>query len=150
LGVSQSVRIESANRMANVSSRASVAKYASGQAFTMADVSGPARVARAAPVAQVAALDAILALQSVGDAMGGKRRAVKRGTALLDLLEGIKTDLLVGDITEERLDALVQELSMFRDQTEPGLDALLPNSETIVDKGGPSFHQNDVRAGLCG
>ncbi|WP_052951517.1 flagellar assembly protein FliX [Devosia soli] len=126
------MRIESANRMASVSSRASVGKYAAGQTFSMSDVAGPARVARAAPVAQVAALDAILALQSVGDAMGGKRKAVKRGTALLDLLDGIKADILVGGITAERLDALVEELSVYRDRTEPGLDSLLDDIELRV------------------
>jgi hypothetical protein len=118
--------------MANVASRASVGKYAPGQAFSMSDVSGPARVARAAPVAPVAALDAILALQSVGDVMGGKKRAVKRGTALLDLLDGIKADLLIGGITPDRLDALAQELSVFRDRTEPGLDAILDDIELRV------------------
>lgn len=98
----------------------------------MSDVSAPAPVARAAPVAQVAPLDAILAIQSVGDAMGGKRKAVKRGSNLLDLLEGIKADLLVGGISLDRLDALVEELSMFRDRTEPGLDAILDDIELRV------------------
>lgn len=126
------MRIESANRMSNVSTRNAVGKYAPGQAFTMADVSAPARVARAAPLSQVTPLDAILAIQSVGDAMGGKRKAVKRGANLLDLLEGMKADLLVGEITPERLHALVGELSNFRDRTEPGLDAILDDIELRV------------------
>lgn len=126
------MRIESANRMSSVASRASVGKYAPGPSFTMSDVSAPARVARAAPVAQVAPLDAILAIQSVGDAMGGKRKAVKRGTNLLDILDGIKADLLVGIITPERLDALVEELSVYRDRTEEGLDAILDDIELRV------------------
>lgn len=130
--MSQSVRIESANRMSSVASRVSVGKYAPGQAFTMADVSAPARVARTNPVAQVAALDAILALQSVGDATGGKRKAVRRGTNLLDILDGIKADLLVGVISPERLDALIEVLSVYRDRTEPGLDAVLDDIELRV------------------
>lgn len=126
------MRIESANRMSSVASRAAVGKYAGGQSFTMSDVSGPARVARTAPVAALTPLDAILAIQSVGDAMTGKRKAVKRGSNLLDLLEGIKADLLVGGITPERLDALVEELGSYRDRTEPGLDALLDDIELRV------------------
>lgn len=126
------MRIESANRMSSVASRASVGKYAPGQSFTMSDVSAPAQVARAAPLAQVTPLDAILALQSVGDAMGGKRKAVKRGTNLLDILDGIKADLLVGIITPERLDALVEELSIYRDRTDQGLDAILDDIELRV------------------
>jgi hypothetical protein len=57
---------------------------------------------------------------------------VKRGTNLLDILDGIKADLLVGIITAERLDALVQELSVYRDRTEPGLDAVLDDIELRV------------------
>jgi len=119
--------------MANVSAPSSVGKVSSGGAFTMSDVAAPQRAARANSVAPVAPLDAILALQSVEDATGGRRRqAVKRGSNLLDLLEGIKADLLVGGISLDRLEAMVEELSLFRDRTEPGLDALLDDIELRV------------------
>ncbi|SFV30747.1 Class II flagellar assembly regulator [Devosia crocina] len=131
--MSQSVRIESANRMANVSARGAVGKFSPGGTFTMADVAAPQRAARPSSVAPVAPLDAILALQGVEDATSGRRRkAVKHGSALLDLLDGIKADLLVGEITVDRLEALVLELSVFRDRTEPGLDAVLDDIELRV------------------
>lgn len=130
--VSHVVRIETANRTTGVMGRSSVGKFSPGQAFTMADVSAPARVARANPVAPVAPLDAILALQGVGDAMAGRKRAVKRGTALLDLLEDVKADLLVGGISAEKLDALVGQLGALRERTEPGLDAVLDDIELRV------------------
>ena len=126
------MRIESANRVANVSARGAVGKLAAGGTFTMADVAAPQRAARTASIAAVAPLDAILALQSVEDATSGRRKAVRRGANLLDLLEGIKADLLVGDITVDRLEALVEELSLFRDHTEPGLDAVLDDIELRV------------------
>ena len=99
----------------------------------MSDVAAPQRAARANSVAPVAPLDAILALQSVEDATSGRRRqAVKRGSNLLDLLDGIKADLLVGGISLDRLETMVEELSLFRDRTEPGLDAVLDDIELRV------------------
>lgn len=127
------MRIESANRITNVAARSGVGKISTGGTFTMADVAAPQKAARASSVVPVAPLDAILALQSIEDATSGPRRkAVKRGSNLLDLLDGIKADLLVGGISLDRLEAMVEELSIFRDRTEPGLDAVLDDIELRV------------------
>jgi hypothetical protein len=130
--VMQSVRIESANRMSSVASRAAVGRYAGGQAFSLAGISAPARPSAASPVMPLAALDAILALQGVGDALTGRRRAVRRGASMLDVLETVKADLLVGKIAPERLDALVDQLQTMRDRVEPGLDEVIDEIELRV------------------
>ncbi len=83
----------------------------------------------AAPVAPATGLDAILALQAVGDFTESRRKAVKRGTTLLDLLEEMKADLLIGRTTPQRLDAMVTQLSALRERVEPGLDALIDDIE---------------------
>lgn len=80
----------------------------------------------------LAALDAILALQGVGDALSGRRRAVRRGTTLLDLLEEVKADLLVGNVTPERLDLLAEQVTALREKVEPGLDGVLDEIELRV------------------
>lgn len=128
----KSVRIETANRLSGVASRGSVGRYAPGQAFALSGATAPARLSAAAPVMPLAALDAILALQGVGDALSGRRRAIKRGTTLLDLLEEVKADLLVGNVTPERLDALAEQLTALREKVEPGLDAVLDEIELRV------------------
>lgn len=128
----KSVRIETANRLSGVASRGSVGRYAPGQAFALSSAAAPARLAATTPVMPLGALDAILALQGVGDALSGRRRAVKRGATLLDLLEEVKADLLVGNVTPERLDALAEHLTALREKVEPGLDAVLDEIELRV------------------
>jgi hypothetical protein len=128
----QAVRIESANRLSSVASRGAVGRYSGGQAFALAGVSAPARPSAASPVMPLAALDAILALQGVGDALTGRRRAVKRGASMLDVLEEVKADLLVGRITPERLDILAEQLQSMRDRVDPGLDGVIDEIELRV------------------
>lgn len=78
-------------------------------------------------------IDAILALQAVEDPLSGpRRRAVKRGASLLDMLDTIKADLLVGQVGPERLDQLVALLAEARDQAEPGLAAVLDDIDLRV------------------
>lgn len=126
------MRIEANNRTAGVSGRSAAGKAGSGPAFVPAGGEGAARVASNAPVAPSAGLDAILALQAVGTPTEGKRRTLRRGTTLLDNLEAIKADLLVGHIGGERLDALIGELSQMRERVNPGLDAVLDDIELRV------------------
>ena len=80
----------------------------------------------------VTGLDAILALQAVGGPLEGRKRAIRRGTALLDLLDGIKADLLVGRVSADRLDQLAATLGEMRESTLPGLDAALDDIELRV------------------
>ena len=59
--------------------------------------------ARLSPVAQ---LDAIIALQSVGSVAGERKRAVAQGTAVLDLLDDLKVQLLSGQISNSHIGQL--------------------------------------------
>jgi len=77
-------------------------------------------------------IDAILALQAVGGPLEGKRKAVRRGQSLLHTLDEIKADLLVGQVSGERLDALVAMLAEFRERSLPDLDAVLDDIELRV------------------
>lgn len=126
------MRIEGTNRSGGVSGRSGVGKAGSGPAFVPAGTGGTARVASAAPVMAATGLDALLALQSVGDFTESRRKLVKRGGVLLDLLEGMKADLLVGQASPERLEAMVQQLTQMRERVEPGLDAVLDDIELRV------------------
>lgn len=84
-------------------------------------------------MAAATGIDAILALQAVEDPLSGpRRRAVKRGASLLDMLDTIKADLLVGQVGPERLDQLVALLAEARDQAEPGLAAVLDDIDLRV------------------
>lgn len=64
--------------------------------------------------------------------MQGKKKAVRRGQSLLDTLDEIKADLLVGRVSFERLDQLSTMLSEVRERSLPGLDAVLDDIELRV------------------
>lgn len=126
------MRIETSNRTASVSKNGSAGRSGSGVDFVPAGGEGPTRAAAAAPVAAMAGLDAILALQAVGGPLEGRRKAVRRGTTLLDLLDGMKADLLVGRVGADRLDAMVATLGQLRERSLPELDAVLDDIELRV------------------
>ncbi len=58
----------------------------------------------------VASVGALIALQGTEDATTGRRKAVKRGHALLDALSEIRLALLSGGIPADRLRALLAAL----------------------------------------
>lgn len=75
--------------------------------------------------AGVSGIEALLAAQTVGDALqdsGSKRRAVVRGNEILDKLEDLRAALLSGSIPKSKLIELAQSLRVKR---EPGLDEKL-------------------------
>lgn len=93
---------------------------------TAGEASGPAV---AAPVAGATGIEALLALQAVDGPLVARRKAVRRGRALLDTLEEIKTDLLLGRISEGRLNQLMALIGQARERTLPGLDGALDEIE---------------------
>jgi len=123
------LRIDATNRTNSVSGRSATGRAENSPAFVPAGEQGAARVSNSTPVAHSAGLDAILALQTVGDYRGGRRRAVEHGAAILDVLEEMKADLLVGRIGAGQLEALVGQLGRLRERVEPGLDAIIDDIE---------------------
>ena len=70
----------------------------------------------------VSGIEALLAAQSVGDALqdgAKKRRAAAHGNDILDKLEDLRAAILAGLVSKSKLIALAQTL---RDKREPGLD----------------------------
>ena len=92
----------------------------------------PARVAGNVPVHAATGIEAILALQTVDEPLTGRKKALRRGASLLDMLDDIKTDLLIGRVSAERLDRMAAMLSEMRERSEPGLDAVLDDIELRV------------------
>jgi hypothetical protein len=92
-------------------------------------------VVRSGPAGTIAApasLDAILALQSVGTATERRRRTVRRGRDLLDTLERLRADLLVGQLSPERLDHLKQLMATAEPSDDRELAALMADIELRV------------------
>ena len=111
------MRIENTNRTSGVGARSGA-----GRARAAASSSTRARARRRAaplPIAQTSGIDALLALQSVEDPLLGKKKAMRRGKALLDTLEAIKADLLLGQVSEGRLNRLMALIGQARERGRP-------------------------------
>lgn len=122
------MRIDGTARSTGVTSRSGINRSGGGGFFVDEGVA-QARVASAEPVASATGIDALLALQAVEDPLLAKKKAVRRGTALLDTLEQIKADLLLGQVSEGRLAQLMALIGQARERNLPGLDGVLDDIE---------------------
>ncbi|MBX7248225.1 MAG: hypothetical protein K1X35_04150 [Caulobacteraceae bacterium] len=90
-----------------------------------------AGAARASGVSAVGSLDALLALQEAEGPTERRRRAVRRGGRILDVLEKIKLALLDGQGAGAELERLVRAVREERIQTgDSSLDGVLDEIET--------------------
>ena len=122
------MRIENTARSSSIQSRSGVARAAGGGFFISEPANG-GQVASAQPMSPSAGIDSLLALQSVEDPTSRKRKAIKRGNALLDTLETIKADLLLGRVSEGRLNQLLALVTSARERQAPDLDGILDDIE---------------------
>ena len=94
-------------------------------------VSTPAGVTAAGGVSAVSTLDALMALQEVGGPLERRRRAVRRADTILDALEGLKIELLEGQLGPAILERLTRAVREQRSMTDdPKLEGLLDQVET--------------------
>lgn len=126
------MRIDTSNRTTGVGRGSAAGRTGSGVAFVPAGADTPARVASSAPAQALTGIDAILALQAADEPLTGKKKAVRRGASLLDSLEEMRTDLLIGRVDPGRLDRMAAILSDVRERSLPGLDAVLDDIELRV------------------
>lgn len=80
-------------------------------AFALQTAGAPATIAAARPVHALDGIEALLALQGVGDVSSGRRKAVKRGARLLDCLDELRLAILGGRIPRAQLKRLVATLA---------------------------------------
>ena len=129
LSQSRAMRIENTARSSSVSARSGINRNGSNGGFFIAEEPAISHAAAATPTAPTAGIDALLALQAVEDPLFAKRKAIRRGNALLDTLEAIKGDLLLGQVSEGRLNQLMALVGQARERGLPGLDHLLDDIE---------------------
>jgi hypothetical protein len=125
------LRVENTARANGLTSRGGVNRSTSGGFFVNDEPQAP-RVASAQPAAAASSIDALLALQAVDDPLLGRKKAIRRGTALLDTLEQVKADLLIGRVSEGRLNQLMALIGQARERNQPGLDGVLDDIELRV------------------
>jgi hypothetical protein len=123
------LRIENTARTNNVGQRSVARPAGSGSAFVIGEPATASRAASVAAAAPASAIDGLLALQAVEDPTAGRKKQLRRGRSLLDTLEMIKADLLVGRVSDGHLNQLMTLIGQARERQEPGLDGVLDDIE---------------------
>jgi len=126
------MRIEAHARVHARGGASAAAARSAGEGFRLEGQAQASRTpATGAPVA-AAGIEALLALQAVDDATLGRRKAVRRGHALLDSLEDIRADLLLGRVGEGRLNRAIALLQQAKAEGGEALDAIVADIELRV------------------
>jgi len=123
------LRIEGTSRSSGPGARGGVGRTAGGASFSIESESATQHAAAAGPAAASSGIEALLALQAVEDPLLSRKKAVRRGNALLDTLEDIKADLLLGLVSEGRLNHLMALITQVRERNLPGLDHVIDDIE---------------------
>lgn len=116
----------------SVSGKKAVSGKRGDFAAALAEAMGVDDAAEVQEAQAVVGLDAVLAAQATGDATEeeSKRQLMQRGHDILDRLEDIRRDLLLGLIPKDRLINLAQLLRTKRQQvSDPVLLELLDDIE---------------------
>ena len=82
--------------------------------------------------AAIQGMDALLALQEVDERAERRSRATRHGHSMLDALEAIRADLLGGQVSEDRLEMLAQQVSNRPPSGDPNVDSVLEEIELRV------------------
>lgn len=127
------MKVGGPSRAGTAAVRKSSGKAGGGSGFAVGGTASASVAESAAGVGQtspVASVEALIALQEVHDDTQERRRAVKRGRDMLDLLEEIRMGILTGSVPKNRLEQLVRLVEQRRDQfLNPNLAAVLDEIE---------------------
>jgi len=108
-----------------------------GHAFSLpgaGPATGAPAISSSAGLSGISGLDALIALQAVGDPLERRRRSVGRAGRILDVLDGLKVAMLDGRVPASSLDRLVRAVREERLATEDGrLEGLLDEIETRAE-----------------
>lgn len=126
------MRIDANIKVGALAGRVGSARSASAQPFIVNDGAHASASAATTSVASLTSLDTLLALQGaqvVDDPRERRRRLVRRGRSVLDVLESMRGDLLVGRLGTDRLTQLMSIVGQAREEADPEIDALLDDIE---------------------
>jgi hypothetical protein len=119
-----------------IGSPAGNARRTSSTGFSLPDDVTTASETRAATAPKAAAgIDALLALQGIGeDPAERRRRSVARGKGALDVLDDLKIGLLSGNLNASTVSRLRDAAANLKSSSgDPGLDAVLSEIELRVE-----------------
>ena len=95
------------------SAKSKSAKKAGGQSFSVDTQTQTQAAVNTQGASSIQSVDAILALQSVGDFTEARKRATERAFDMLDVLDELKLALLEGGLPRAKLEALMFQIFLF-------------------------------------
>jgi hypothetical protein len=115
---------------AAASRRAGSSAAAGGGGFARALAEGPSQPASPAGSSPVQSVNALLALQEVGDSTEGRKRARRRAEELLDKLEELRLAIALGEVPLSQLETLAHSLAQRQGATnDPKLAQIINEIE---------------------
>jgi hypothetical protein len=103
---------------AAASRRSGSSAAAGGGGFARALAEGPSQPASPAGSSPVQSVNALLALQEVGDSTEGRKRARRRAEELLDKLEELRLAIALGEVPLSQLETLAHSLAQRQGATD--------------------------------
>lgn len=124
------MRVSGPQRPATTSSSGATRRSGgSGASFSPISAEAKPQAQATSAAAPLYGIEAILALQEVGDSLEGRRRALKRGHSLLDTLEEMKIGLIDGTLSDALLQRLVTLVRDKESSGDPHIDAVIAEIE---------------------
>ena len=99
-------------------SRRAGSSAAAGGGFARALAEGPSQPASPAGSSPVQSVNALLALQEVGDSTEGRKRARRHAEELLDKLEELRLAIALGEVPLSQLETLAHSLAQRQGATD--------------------------------
>lgn len=117
-------------RPAAAASRAKKTRAVASGGFSPYSARTEAQATEIATSSPIASVEALVALQAADQVDEKARRATRRASTLLDILDTIRLGLIDGGIPHATLERLLQALGKKREQTgDPKLEAILEQVE---------------------
>jgi hypothetical protein len=125
------MRVNDRSPLATVRGASTTGKSsAAASRFTLGGAETTGKTVSTQAAAPAGALEGLLALQSVGDTLERRKRAMRRGHNLLDSLDKLKIALLSGRVSAASLEILSAQLKQQRESVDdPQLEDILSHVE---------------------
>jgi class II flagellar assembly regulator FliX len=128
------MRINGPNGTALANTPTGARRTAAPGGFSVSEGDTARKPAATSTLHSVSGIDALMALQGIGDATERRKRAVKQGRQALDMLDTLKIGLLEGDVDPSTLGRLKAAAAGLKEGSgDSGLDAVLGEIELRVE-----------------
>ncbi|MBV8792094.1 MAG: flagellar assembly protein FliX [Pseudolabrys sp.] len=128
------MRVYGTNGAARATSPANPRRTAAPGGFSVSEGDAPRETPSTGALRSVSSVDALIALQGVGDATERRKRAVKQGRAALDALDSLKVGVLSGDVDPTMLGRLKAAAESIKGGSgDSGLDVVLGEIELRLE-----------------